>query len=340
MKKKLMTGLIVCAVFLVVVSNVYAKTYKMIMSNEVAVTHWKTGLMKNLGKMIEERSKGKISVKVFPGGQLFNDKEALKSLGTGAVQMVWPVSVNVETIRQSFGIVNLPFAVDDKLILAKPEFRQGILETLSKLLGQEGIMVMGLLRADETVFVFKEARPKKPEEMKGLKVRVVGGQVLLDWVGEFEVTPISMPASEFTTALSQGLIDGIHTSSAGWAKMIGRLGKFGLIVPNLWVATYSILLDQQWFDALPPDLQEVVVKSVDDIASQQWEFSIQKTEEAYKKIRSDFKSEVYRVPDAEVPRWAEKVRPAYKRFSDKFPDAYSQYVELNKKYGRQWPPEF
>ena len=340
MKRSLIVSLIICMmfVFICVSTNAEAKKYKMNMTNEVAVTHWKTGLMEDLAKMIEERSNGRIKVKVYSGGQLYTDKGAIKVLGTGAVQMVWPVSVNVETLRQSYGVVNMPFAINDKLVLENPGFRKDLLRVLSDTLGQEGIKVMGLIRADELIFVFKDHQPKTPKEMKGLKIRVIGGQVLLDWVGELGVTPISMPASEFTTALSQGVIDGIHTSSDGWARMIGDLGQYGLLVPDLLVVTYSILLDQKWFDNLPGDLQEVVAKSVDDISSKQWEFSMGKTKDAFKKIKNEFKATIYRVPDKEVPQWGEMVGPSYVRFSEKFPDIYKSYIKLNQKYGRKWPP--
>jgi len=341
MKIFLRLSLIICAmlVFVSISTNAVAKKYKMIMTNEVSATHWKTGLMKDLAKTIEERSNGRIKVKLYNSSQLYTDRAAIKALGTGAVQMVWPVSVNVETLSQGYGIISMPFAINDKLVLDNPDFRKDLLKILSNSLGQEGIKVGGILRADELVFVFKDNQPKTPKEIKGLKVRVIGGQVLLDWVGELGLAPISMPATEFTTALSQGIIDGIHTSSDGWAKMIGDLGQYGLVVPDLIVITYSMLLDQKWFDNLPVDLQEIVTTAVDELASRQWAFSMEKTKIAYKKIKNEFKATVYRVPAKDIGTWGKKVNPSYKRFADKFPNIYENYIKLNQKYGRQWPPK-
>ncbi len=316
-----------------------AKDYRMVITNEVAVTHWKTGLMKDLAKLIEKRSEGRIDVKLYSGGQLFTDKAAIKSIGTGAVHMVWPASVNLEPLRLEYGVVNLPFAINDELVLNKPQFRKELLSLLSNILNKEGINVMGLLRADELAFVFKDYRPKTVADMRGLKVRVIGGQVLLDWVGELGVTPISMPASEFTTALSQGVIDGIQTTSGGWARMIGELGEYGIVVPDLLVLTYSILLDSNWFRSIPEDLQKVVVDSVDDIASKQWQYSIEQSEKDYEKITGQFKSKVFRVPQDQVPVWSEKVQVTYERFAEKFPEVYKKYVDLNKNSDRIWPPK-
>lgn len=320
-------------------NDVEAKKWTMKITNEVSATHWKTGLMEDLAKLIEEKSQGRIEVKVYPGSQLFTDKAAVKALGTGAVQMVWPISVNVEPVRLEYGVINLPFAISDQLILNNEEFRNELSNSLSKVLDREGVKVMGLLRADDLVFVFKDARPKKVEDMTGLKVRVIGGQVMLNWVGALGVTPISMPASEYTTALSQGVIDGVHTSSDGWAEILGELGEYGLLIPELLVSTYSILADNSWFKSLPDDLQEVVSTSVDEIASKQWQFSIDQAKEAYDKIINKFGSEVYKVPDSEIHEWAEKTKSCYKWFADQHPEVFKNYVEMNKKYGRVWPPK-
>ena len=317
-----------------------ANEYTMLLTNEVSSTHWKTDLMKEFAGMVESRSRGRIRVRVFSGSQLFSDQPAIMALGTGAVHMVWPVSVHVEALRQSYGVVNLPFSFSDKLILEEKGFKDGLLEVLSNALPQKVIRVMGLMRADELIFVFKEQRPVSVCDMKDLKIRIIGGHVFLDWLGELGVTPISMPASEFTTALSQGLIDGIHTSSDGWAKMLGKLGRFGLLVPDLSIAVYSILIDNHWFSQLPEDLQDVISQCVEEVSLRQWRFSMNKTQEAFKKIKNEFGSEIYTVNNRKVSEWVVKVSPTFKRFSEKHPSVFKAFVSLHKNYGRTWPPEF
>ena len=316
-----------------------AGEYMMLLTNEVASTHWKTDLMKEFAGMVESRSQGRIRVRVFSGGQLFTDQPAIMALGTGAVHMVWPVSVHVEALRQSYGVVNLPFAFSDELILEDKGFKDGLLEVLSNALPQKVIRVMGLMRADELIFVFKEQRPVSVCDMKDLKIRIIGGHVFLDWLGELGVTPISMPASEFTTALSQGLIDGIHTSSDGWAKMLGCLGRFGLLVPDLSIAVYSILIDNQWYSALPKDLQVVISKCVEEISLKQWRFSMKKTQEAFNKIKKEFGAEIYTVSEKKVHEWVAKVSPTFERFSERYPSIFETFVRLHEKHGRTWPPE-
>jgi len=92
---------------------------------------------------------------------------------------------------------------------------------------------------------------QKLEDMRGAKIRVTGGRVFQDVMKSFNTSPVSMAASEMSTALSQGAIDGVFTSPAGWAEMIGMTAKYAWYVPGMSVATYAIIVDKPWLDGLP-----------------------------------------------------------------------------------------
>lgn len=309
----------------------------MVLTHEVSTTHWKNALMEKYAKLVEERTNGRVKAKVYPASQLYSDKDAVQALGTGSVQMVWPVSVNVEQVSPAYGIINLPFAITDDQILKNKQFRSELMDLLTAQIDSSKMRVMGLLRADATVYVFKDKTPKKPADMKNLKIRVTGGQATLDWLKELGVTAISMPASEMTTALAQGVIEGVLTSSDGWANIVGPVGKTGLLIPQMQVLTYTVLVDEKWFKSLPQDIQKIVADTMDEVAASQWQDSIDLAEESYKKIKGEFKAQLHEVPESELPEWSNKVRPSMDRFAQKYPDVYQKFVELNKKYNRVWP---
>ena len=77
--------------------------------------------------------------------------------------------------------------------------------------------------------------------------------------------------------------------------MLGRLGRLGLLVPDLSIAVYSILIDNKWLSELPEDLQTVIYQCVEEISLKQWRFSMKKTQEAFQKIRTEFGAEIYTV---------------------------------------------
>ena len=71
---------------------------EMIITNELASSHWTAIQMDDYARRITEATDGRIQAKVFHSSSLYNDQSALAALGTGAVHMAWPVAVRLETI--------------------------------------------------------------------------------------------------------------------------------------------------------------------------------------------------------------------------------------------------
>ena len=91
--KSLLVGL--CSTLLVG----QALAAEMIVTSEVPLSHWKSRYIQEFADSVTKRTGGKLTVKVFPAGQLYTDKDALSNLGTGAVHMVWPISSQVELLE-------------------------------------------------------------------------------------------------------------------------------------------------------------------------------------------------------------------------------------------------
>lgn len=311
-------------------------SYKMVITNEVAVDHWKSKYMQEYAKLVEERTGGQIKAEFYPAGQLFSDKQAVESLGTGAVHSAWPVSVNVETISQPYGIISLPFALDEEMMTNNQQFYRAVVDYLSTLVDPQKYKVLGLMRTCQGVFITSKKQIKAPQDMAGLKFRTIGGQVSLDLINALGGSPVSMPATEMTQALAQGVIDGINSSPDGWATMIGATGKYGITIPNSQFLTYTCLFDAKWYDGLPADLQKVVRDTLDEVLQRQWKESKKLDEESFRKIKG-FGGNFYLAPESEVGLWKEKTKSVIDKYKAKFPNEYGKFVELNHKFGRQWP---
>lgn len=312
-------------------------SYKLIMTHEVATSHWKHKYMEEYGKLVEQRTGGRVKVTLHPAGQLFTDKQAVESIGTGSVQSVWPVSVNVETVSEKYGVISLPFAVDEELMTTNAAFYRKLISFLNTQVDPAKYKVLGLLRTCEGTFIFNKKKVRTPEDFKGLKIRTIGGQASLDMVQAFGASPASMPASEMSQALAQGVIDGINSSPSGWSEMIGSAGRQGLIIPKFQFLTYTVLFDAKWFDSLPQDIQKIMQDTLEEVLKRQWKESVDLDNESLKKVKEQLKCEIYIVPASEVEQWAKASKPVAEKFSKKFPETFQKYVDLNKEFSRKWP---
>ncbi|WP_420392981.1 TRAP transporter substrate-binding protein DctP [Acuticoccus sp.] len=302
---------------------------EMVMTNELATTHWKTGYMEEVAADIEGRCEGRIDVKLYHAGQLYKDREAIAAIGTGAVHMAWPVSVLLDSVDPRYGIIDQPFVLSDELML-QPEARRELNELMSGLLKDRGIEVMGLMRAAELIFLFPEMEVTSAEDLERRKIRVTGGKVLQDVMRNLGVSPVTMPASEMATSLALGAIDGIFTSAGGW-EMVGDTAQAASLVPGLSLLTYSVIVDEAWLDGLDEELQGCIRGAVGDMLDVQWERAIEddrKTLESMLEKGHTFAT----VPDDEVAAFKEAATTASAEFYERHPDVTATYQAILKKY--------
>lgn len=300
----------------------------LVLPSEVAATHWKTRYMNDFAAEVKKRTGGAVNVKVFPAGQLYNDQDALAALGTGSVHMVWPVAVRLETIDPRTGAMNLPFAISDEQ-MQNQCFNKGITQLMSSYVEPRNLKVLGFLRTSDLMFTFRERDVKKMEDLKGTKVRVTGGKVFLDVMRSLGTSPVSMAASEMSTALSQGAIDGVFTSPAGWAEMIGMTAKYAWYVPGMSVATYAVVVDKGWLEGLPAQHRAAVTDVMAEIAKRQWGEAIEEDKKMISKMTGQ--GAVYRTADkAEIARWRSHAAPVTKSFTDKHADVVRKMADLGK----------
>ncbi|HKS13037.1 MAG TPA: TRAP transporter substrate-binding protein DctP [Pseudomonas sp.] len=285
--------------------------------------------MNEFAKKVDQRTDGEIDVKVFPSSQLYNDQDALAALGTGAVQMVWPVSVRIETIDPRLGAINLPFTLTDQLMTDQC-YAKGLTQLMSSYIEPRNLKILGLLRAADLFFVFADRDVQKLEDVKGAKVRVIGGRVFLDTIRSLGASPVSMPASEMSSALGQGAIDGVFTSAAGWSEMIGKTGKFGWYVPNFSLTTYAVVVDKMWFDALPQAQQEAITTSMDEIVAKQWKEVVVEDQKLIDKMTGQGLQFHTATPE-EIGRW-EKISESNKQtFSAAHPEVLPAMQAVAKR---------
>ena len=303
----------------------------LVLPSEVAATHWKTDYMNEFARKVAERTGGEISVKVFPAGQLYNDQDALAALGTGAVHMVWPVSVRLETIAPSTGLLNLPFAITDEM-MANACFSSGITKLVSGEVEPRNLRVLGLLRTADLLFIFKDREVTNMDGLKGAKVRVTGGRVFLDMMKSLGISGVSMAASEMSTAMSQGAIDGVFTSPAGWAEMIGTAGNQAWYVPGFSLSTYAVVVDNGWFEALPEGERAAITATLDEIIAREWTEAKAADEQILKDMEKAG-ANINVADEAEMARWKELSANESETFTAAHPEVMASFRKLEASCG-------
>ncbi|MEN2976386.1 TRAP transporter substrate-binding protein DctP (plasmid) [Tistrella bauzanensis] len=247
----------------------------LVITSEVPASHWKSDYVNQFAEMVKDRSGGEIEVKFYPAGQLYSDKDAIAAIGTGSVQMVWPISGNLDALDSRLGLLGLPFTLSDDL-MSNPDFSADIARLVSAQVEDRGIAILGLLRATDAIIVMKNTPVTQVSDLAGKRIRSGGGAIAREMVAQMGASPISLPASEMVTSMSQGVIDGVLTSPAGWKTILADTASEGALVPGMFLATYSIVVDATWLKGLSDTNREAVTSAARDVASEQWADAVEK----------------------------------------------------------------
>lgn len=277
---------------------------------------------------VKKRSNGSITGKYFDSSQLYNDRDAIAALGTGSVHMVWPVTSRLESLDARIGLASLPFGLS-ATEMGNKCFAEGFTKMTSGFVEGRGIKILGYLRTADLMFLMKSRDVHKLEDLRGTKIRVIAGKTMLDAVRTVQATPVAIAASEMSAALSQGVIDGMLTSPAGWANVVGITAKYATLFPGMSLATSAVTVDKKWWDALTGTQRTLIQQTLDEIIARQWVETVKADDELVKKMVAQ--GGVYRVaPAAEVERLKARMVPAGAEFRKQHDAVVKQSDALRK----------
>lgn len=305
-------------------------TYEMVITNELSTTHWTAIQMVEFAETLNEASDGRIDAKVFSSSTLYGDQDAIAALGTGAVHMVWPVSVRLESIAPEIGVLTLPFVLNDEM-MAKPGAASAVGDYLSGYLDHAGIEVMGVTRTADLIFLTKDGPVAGIDDLENSKLRATGGRVMLELLDKFGASAVSMPATEMGPAMSQGAIDGILTSSGGWEMVGNSTAPYGSLVPGLNLLVYAILVDGAWMNGLPEDLQTIVRDTTREYVDANWELAKALDGETLQKVIGDG-GQYSVVDDQSRSYFVEAAETVKQGWSERYPEAWAEFQTVLEPY--------
>ncbi|MEC3878866.1 TRAP transporter substrate-binding protein [Parapedobacter sp. 10938] len=174
------------------------------------VSHPVHAAMVYMGQRLAEKSDGRMQLKIYPSQQLGTERECLELLQIGSLGMT-KVSVGVlENFVPDFKLFGLPFLFRDK------EHAHKVLdgEIGKELLDASvGVRLKGMAFYDAGSRSFYTKKPiNTPEDLEGLKLRVMESQTAMDMVRNLGGSPTPISWGELYTSLQQGIVDGAENN--------------------------------------------------------------------------------------------------------------------------------
>jgi TRAP-type C4-dicarboxylate transport system substrate-binding protein len=221
------------------------------------------------GQEIEKRSNGRLSLEIYPNGQLMPVNQEVAGLLQGQVDMIQSTSPVLSNFDPIWNFYDLPFLFEydtkDPLVHLENMTAFNLHENggkfIEKRMEEKGIKVLGMSYNDYFGSVFtadKDILIKNMESFKGLKIRTPGGIITPQTLKALGSSGITISGTEAITALQQGVVDGILTTPM-YVYDAKLPVKTYSVIPIFTSAT-PLLISMEKFNSLPKDLQDILLE--------------------------------------------------------------------------------
>ncbi|MEP6943661.1 MAG: TRAP transporter substrate-binding protein [Betaproteobacteria bacterium] len=271
-------------------------------------------------KLAEERTKGRVKVEIFPNSQLYKDAEELSAVQLGSVQMLAPTLSKFGPLGiKEFEVFDFPYLFDSYADVHKiTEGKVG--QTLLKKL--ESKEIVGLAYWDNGFKPMSANKPlRKPDDVKGLKMRIQSSKVLEAQMRAVGALPQVMALSEVYQALQTGVVDGTeNVASNFYTQKLFEVQKFLTRTDHGYIG-YVVIVNKKFWDGLPPDIRTVLEGAIKEATKYGNEMAKKDNDEALAAIRKSGRTQVIDLTPEEKRAWKKALAKVH--------------VEMENRVGKQ-----
>ncbi len=239
-------------------------------------SHWSPGstsfdhALPAIQKKFNKCSDGRLVLDIYPAGALFGPQQIFSAVKRGVIAMgtVSPAYLRGEASLAGIA-AGLPFAFRNIWELLYYFKDMGFEAMLREQIAEHGVAYFST-KALPTEMVVKEPI-ESWEDFTSLTIRSSGVfQIFLSRAG---AAASYIPGGELYTALSSGVVDAAHWGDARGAvsRNLFEVAEY-LVQPALGIGVDAMVINQEALDALPPEIGECVVETMNTFF---WQRSIE-----------------------------------------------------------------
>ena len=260
-------------------------------------------------KRVNEALKGRYEVKVFHSSQLGTDEEMLKGIKVGVLEMFQPSTI-MSTVDPRYGVFEMPYLFKDRNHLKRVAEDSKVREVLFDPLPEKGLRLLGLWENGFRV-ITNNVRPiLKPEDLKGIKLRVPGGVWRVKMFRAYGANPAPLAYAEVFAALQSGVMDGQENPFAQiWGGKFHEVQKYLSLTDHVYTPSYPVISERFW-KTLPPDVQQVLAKNAVEVGDFGRKEGARLDKELVEKMAKSLK-----INEADKDAFVKASKPVYDEFT-------------------------
>ena len=268
-----------------------------------------------------EKSKGSVTIQIYPAGQLYNDKNMNDAIISGGIDMGLNTVGRWATIVPAMDIFDVPFIFPSYEKVDKA-IDSGLGEKLGSELMKKG--VRPLIWADYGFVQYANNKKlvKTPADFDGLKIRGYS-KYSAETIKAMGASSVTMGSSEVYMGIQRGTIDGQTSGTTAMRdRKMYEVHKY-LTLTNHASPEFIVAINEKSYSKLNANQK----KALDAAAIEVRDMIRANAKAEDLKALADLKAtgmEVYEVPENELQAWRDATKPVWDLF-----------VKENGKFGQE-----
>ncbi|WP_041388833.1 TRAP transporter substrate-binding protein [Polaromonas sp. JS666] len=214
-----------------------------------------------MAEVVKEKTQGALRIDVYPESQLGNDAKAIADTQKGALDMVMAGSPNFVPLAPRLVEIDLPYSFDT------PQRAYGELD--SKFYGQsllneplaKGIKGLAFWEVGFRIITSNKGFVKTPDDLKGLRLRVVGNPEQHEFFKALGAQTVAMPLGEVYEAIRAGKLDAQdHPLPITYSSRLYEVQKYVTMTRHAYTAL-MVAINAGRFESLTAVQQKALMEA-------------------------------------------------------------------------------
>lgn len=213
--------------------------------------------VKEMGRLLEEKSGGRLCIEVFHSAQLGEEKDTIEQTQFGVIDLNRISMAPFNGLIPETAILSLPYLFRDVDHLHKVldgDIGKQILDTFT----DHDLVALAYYDPGARSFYNRVKPIKSIDDLKGMKFRVIQSDVFVDMVAALGANAVPMPYGEVYSAIETGVIDGAENNYPSFESSGHyEVAKYYTLDEHTMVPEVLVMSKMTW-DKLTPEDQEAV----------------------------------------------------------------------------------
>jgi tripartite ATP-independent transporter DctP family solute receptor len=269
--------------------------------------------------LVKQRTNGRINIKLYPGVSLVQGDQTREftALRQGVIDLAIGSTINWSPQIKELNLFSLPFLMPD--YAAIDSLTQGpVGKDVFALIEKAGVVPLAWGENGYRELTNSKRDVKKPDDLKGLKIRIVGSPLFIETFTALGANPTQMSWADAQPAFASGAVDGQENPmSIFTAAKLHTVGQKHLTMWGYVADPLIFVVNKEVWESWTPGDRDIVKQAAVDAGKQNIELARKGMTEADQPLLKEIAGmgvTVTKLSPAEREAFVVATRPVYDKW--------------------------